>query len=605
MIKGIKINGGLIMDTVDELRCYCEEENTFGALMLTGEWGCGKTYLIDNLLPSRLNDKFVIIRISLFGISSINNIHEEIEKAYLQKLIVLGASLLPNTPKDSIEKLINGKFGKIINGMKDLASFVPQLEKIMSISPSKFISVDPKIGDIQVVLVFDDLERCLVNEALVLGCINEYCENKHFKTILIANENILNNKTDKDTKDDILNYREIKEKLISQTVKYVPDYDEIISNIIDNYKTSNENYKVFLENQKKLLVHILNIGMSKNLRSIKCSIQSFERLYDVLSKQIKEKDINKFFSSFVTFSQMYKEGKIKKDEKYGYLMENIKIENQYPSLFDVHYMLDSIENWVVDSIWNKDLFINEVNHFAERYKITEPKDVLRYTDLLHLDETIVNAGFSGYIEMAYSAKLSLDEYINLFTNIIIARKISYSFPCEVNMDKIKAAVQTIIDNLVQSETIERSRSFLLQESIDMLEPKEQEIYFMIDNFRNNEVQIYEHNKRRYIEALNRNDISLMYELSSKRYKSFDKEIREAILRCFDHLKNDSRSSFIMAFKDTWCGKIRIDDKSELAALKVSLEERSKRFDEDDKRITLCLYNKFLETLSEMENEIIE
>ena len=36
------------MSTLSELEYYCREENSFGALMFTGEWGCGKTYLIEH-----------------------------------------------------------------------------------------------------------------------------------------------------------------------------------------------------------------------------------------------------------------------------------------------------------------------------------------------------------------------------------------------------------------------------------------------------------------------------------------------------------------------------------------------------------------------------
>lgn len=35
------------MDTLKELVNYCKIEHPVGALMLTGEWGCGKTYLIN------------------------------------------------------------------------------------------------------------------------------------------------------------------------------------------------------------------------------------------------------------------------------------------------------------------------------------------------------------------------------------------------------------------------------------------------------------------------------------------------------------------------------------------------------------------------------
>ncbi|EEF94501.1 hypothetical protein CATMIT_00851 [Catenibacterium mitsuokai DSM 15897] len=38
------------MDTLEELENYCKIEHPVGALMLTGEWGCGKTYLLDEEL---------------------------------------------------------------------------------------------------------------------------------------------------------------------------------------------------------------------------------------------------------------------------------------------------------------------------------------------------------------------------------------------------------------------------------------------------------------------------------------------------------------------------------------------------------------------------
>ena len=69
------------MATIDELAYYCREENSFGALMLTGKWGCGKTYLIENDLSDELGNDYIIIRVSLFGESSVDNIHQKVQKA--------------------------------------------------------------------------------------------------------------------------------------------------------------------------------------------------------------------------------------------------------------------------------------------------------------------------------------------------------------------------------------------------------------------------------------------------------------------------------------------------------------------------------------------
>ena len=52
------------MNTVDELVDYCRELEPVGALMLSGEWGCGKTYLIEHDLKDALNTEAIVLRIS-------------------------------------------------------------------------------------------------------------------------------------------------------------------------------------------------------------------------------------------------------------------------------------------------------------------------------------------------------------------------------------------------------------------------------------------------------------------------------------------------------------------------------------------------------------
>lgn len=47
------------MDTLKELVNYCKIEHPVGALMLTGEWGCGKTYLINTELIDSLKKTHV------------------------------------------------------------------------------------------------------------------------------------------------------------------------------------------------------------------------------------------------------------------------------------------------------------------------------------------------------------------------------------------------------------------------------------------------------------------------------------------------------------------------------------------------------------------
>ena len=74
------------MNTLEELEYYCKEINPVGALMLTGEWGCGKTYLIDEILTPKLAENNIFIRISLFGIGSVEELKNEIKRNWLYTL---------------------------------------------------------------------------------------------------------------------------------------------------------------------------------------------------------------------------------------------------------------------------------------------------------------------------------------------------------------------------------------------------------------------------------------------------------------------------------------------------------------------------------------
>ena len=63
------------------IKHYLEEDKTHTAIMLTGEWGSGKTYYVENVLAPFLkndNDKNRCIIISLYGLENISDINKSI-----------------------------------------------------------------------------------------------------------------------------------------------------------------------------------------------------------------------------------------------------------------------------------------------------------------------------------------------------------------------------------------------------------------------------------------------------------------------------------------------------------------------------------------------
>ena len=54
------------MDLIEELKNYCDINNPVGALMLSGEWGCGKTYLIKNKFIPLMRDRYVFVCVLVY-----------------------------------------------------------------------------------------------------------------------------------------------------------------------------------------------------------------------------------------------------------------------------------------------------------------------------------------------------------------------------------------------------------------------------------------------------------------------------------------------------------------------------------------------------------
>src|SRR5699024_8638403 len=155
---------------------YIEDTVYPYALMITGEWGSGKTYFIKNNVISGLQQK-KFVYISLYGISSI----EEINKLVFMNIIL--GSEKSNKMEKVIEPGVNLLAGivKPFIPVTDVIKDKKNIENIMEIFTKNF-----KIENI--VFVFDDLERCSCPIEEIFGYLNTFIEQNKNKIILIANE---------------------------------------------------------------------------------------------------------------------------------------------------------------------------------------------------------------------------------------------------------------------------------------------------------------------------------------------------------------------------------------------------------------------------------
>ena len=276
----------------EEITRYCEEENPTGALFLEGEWGCGKTFFINHTLSNALKDSHIFVRVSLFGIANVDELQNAVKKKWIEAV----AEYITQ------DKLDTGVVSKIFKTFKPVAkacvdtiidSTVSESKQgiaksVLSISADQLISISNTFNDKTIVLVFDDLERTDVPMKNVLGCINDYVENQHFNTIIVANEKTIREQEDeKSTENEKkISYAEIKEKVVERQLAFQNAPSEIVAAIIED-ESKNTGYHSFLIPLKSTLVELFGSGEKKdekphNIRSLKAAIRSFKRVYDKL-----------------------------------------------------------------------------------------------------------------------------------------------------------------------------------------------------------------------------------------------------------------------------------------------------------------------------------
>ena len=80
------------MDTRKEIIDFvsCKENN--GAILVTGAWGCGKTYLLRQIADQLNEDKtFLVVVVSLFGIETIEELDKKVKQSVFAAITPLKA----------------------------------------------------------------------------------------------------------------------------------------------------------------------------------------------------------------------------------------------------------------------------------------------------------------------------------------------------------------------------------------------------------------------------------------------------------------------------------------------------------------------------------
>ena len=521
--------------------------------------------------------------------ASTEEVRNEVKKAWVDAWIEKQTSVPNATEKADALMKQSGKVLKIFKGFGPLAKQISEVSStVLSIDPLDFVSITNKIDEKDVVLVFDDLERSRVLVDELLGCINEYCENQHFHTVIIANESKVS------SSDDAKNpYSEMKEKIIQRTVPYMPDYQAIISSVINQfakgYQKDADRYGEFLRGNSASICtlfssHQVNDGSLErvesgtqgyseeddikdvnyyralykskphNIRSLKAALQDFRRVFDVLTANDMA-DKEKWLFCFVSYVLCYRAGSliIPKGENKEKIAPDKYVVDLYIGYFNQRYMTGALRKWIEDGEWDEDEYKQDLNHIKNQNKAILPEDKVRLYSIMELEEEDLKEGFPKLLQKAYDGEIELDDYVNLIANSNCARESKIPIPV-IDWNRINEGINKQIETLLQSNKDQpHFRKTIGENSKQCFSEEEWNAYTIIRNFLDERKLTFNANQQLYIEKMKENPESVFLQCQNKYYDSFNIDMAKATVVGFENIKNVEKEFFITSFIHMWEG----------------------------------------------------
>ena len=355
------------------------EKPRFGVL-ITGDWGTGKTYQV--LKCIRRENR---IYVSLFGLTSA----EEIRTAILSKVTL---AKIPTTNE------------KVQTVASNLDTIFQRLDKSTSLAwltqgIANIVLSQESMSDR--VLIFDDLERSCLRPRDLFGIVNSYIEEYASRVVIICNESELPN-----------DFGIFKEKLIGQTIQIVPQVPEAFQEFLTELKSQKSH--TFLTSHKELVLRLFSDSSISSLRVLRHMIRDLDRLFACLEPHHYNNDhaMNELVGIFCARSIAIRTGQIDEEDMrnkvlhpFGYIFGSskneegkedvskiIRSEERFPTvnfhsdLLDVEVLIEML----VEGRYNKTRIQNSLNdsiHFR-RHEDLPPWKVV--TNFDSLDDSTVN-----------------------------------------------------------------------------------------------------------------------------------------------------------------------------------------------------------------------
>lgn len=362
--------------------------------------------------------------------------------------------------------------------------------------------------------------------------------------------------------------------------------------LLEKLEDKGENFE---DNEKKL----------HNIRSLKCALQDFSRVYEKLTANDMH-NIDLWLCSFLSYTLAAKSGLIAERGPSNYLPDSDSdIKKIYPVSYRPAYILDSVKDWISNGVWNNSAVEKELQVKLQLEKGATPSYIVRNSYIEDIDENILRAGFPDVVQLAYDGALSLNEYVLLILNYNWMQQNNFII-LQVDWNKVKIGINSCIAELKAQDGFDRS-SFQIIDKKTNLSKEATEAYEIIENFRNQDEQIYIFNKTLYIDCLSKRLGDGLYLCDKKRFNVFDEEMAKVTAYAFEKSSNSSKRRFSVEFEELFSKKylsseLTYDSNQTVKGLeKLSLiiKQQREKYIAQNHQIALYHTNIFLETIREL------
>jgi hypothetical protein len=245
------------------------------AVLLTGKWGCGKTFFIKKWMKdyeANYDHTLQPIYVSLFGCNSIKQINQAIDRVVNPWLYSKWAEV-----------------GKKVLNIASKAAFKTELD--LNNGGAKETTVNWDIDTLALIgsdeegikkfklIIFDDLERSLIDIRELLGYINNLVEHGKCKVIIVGDVDKIQ---DIDSSDNNKIFKSFEEKTIGRTFPIQSDIASAVSLFISEPYMSDFFKK---DDVIKLIIKTFQSSGFNNLRVLRQALMDYNQLLSKLDEE--------------------------------------------------------------------------------------------------------------------------------------------------------------------------------------------------------------------------------------------------------------------------------------------------------------------------------